>query len=261
LSCCIVSLIACAPPTASCRQVGGRTNGDGDQHQFEVATIKPHTGDESVINMGGGRQRYESTNVSLKLLVELAYGLPEDQVSGGPAWVESKRFDISAKIADADWEEMQKLGHLQQAERLRPMLQSLLRDRMQVVIAHQPKRLGVYALVVGKGGSKLRPVGSPELPPSGVHSFMMVMMQKDIPVAILAQFLENHFHRTVLDKTGLTGMYDIDFKVSLPDRGAGEDEESVVLRALEDQLGLKIESRKEVVDTVVIEKAELPSEN
>ena len=90
---------------------------------------------------------------------------------------------------------------------------------------------------------------------------MMGMTQSDVPVNALAVFLSSHFRRTVLDRTGLNGRYDIDFYVPNPEEGASDAADSAVFTALEDQLGLKVVSRKEVVDTIVIDHLEQPSEN
>jgi uncharacterized protein (TIGR03435 family) len=89
----------------------------------------------------------------------------------------------------------------------------------------------------------------------------MAMDQKDIPITTLANFLSGHFRRTVLDRTGLTGKYDIKLEVGTPTDNSPDEADSAIFRALEDQLGLKLVSRKEVVDTIMIEHLEQPSAN
>ena len=228
--------------------------------EFEVATIKPHPAGDMTIAVGGPPGKYEATNASAKLLVEEAFNLPADQVSGGPPWVESQRFDINAKISDDCWQQLHKLHNEDQEKATDLMLQTLLKERLQLSISHHPKELTVYALVVAKGGPKLRPAGSPEQKHlTGVS--LMATEEKDAEVSDLARFLSGFLRRTVVDRTGLTGRYDISFAVPIPEDRSPDASTTALLQALEDQLGLKLVSRKEVVDTIVIDHLEQPSEN
>ena len=231
--------------------------------EFEVATIRPHPAGDFVSELDGGPPgRYQSKNVTVKDLVEEAYGVPADQVSGGPDWLDKQRFDIQAKIPDEVWQKIAKLDFHARQQCTDLMLQSLLKSRFQLAIDKEPKELRVYALVVAKGGPKLRPAGSPK-PDSRDEEgklYAMAMDQPDIPVAQLANFLQMHFRRTVLDQTGLSGRYDISFHVPVTTNW-GIDLDTAVFNALEDQLGLKIESRKATVETIVIQHLEQPSAN
>lgn len=230
--------------------------------EFEVATIKPHPGTDPSIYWGGTPGRYDATNITVKMLVEQAFNLPSDQVTGGPAWAESQHFDLKAKIADARWQEISKLNSDDQYHAIEQMLQNLMRERFSLAISHHPKKLTVYALVQARGGAKLQ-VAGPSGPsrPSMQGSFLMGMTQDNASVGALATFLSSHFQRAVLDRTGLTGRYDINFYVANPEDHTPEAVDSAIFTALEDQLGLKLVSRKEVVDTIVIDQLEPPSEN
>jgi uncharacterized protein (TIGR03435 family) len=220
------------------------------------------------MSSGATQGGFEAHNVTVKVLMQQAFDLPEDQVSGGPNWVASQGFDVTAKVSDAQWAEISKLDYHQQSRSISLMLQSLLKERFQLKIAHQPKELMIYSLVVTKGGAKLRAAGAPEPPEShdaGQESFMTKMEQKDVSVAELIPFLSSYLHRAVLDRTGLAGKYDIRLKIPMPNVKSSGDPNSAMFRsleeALEDQLGLKLLSRRDVVDTVVIEHVEHPSEN
>lgn len=90
--------------------------------EFEVATIKPHPAGDRVISWGGEPGRFEAKNVTGKMLVEQAFDLPEQQVSGGPPWVDSQHFDVAAKIADAQWQEISKLDYYHGQQLIRHML-------------------------------------------------------------------------------------------------------------------------------------------
>lgn len=235
--------------------------------EFEVATIRPHPEGDYAMSSGPTPGGFEAHNATVKLLVEQAFDLPGDQVSGGPAWVASQHFDVVAKMSGAEWDEISKLDYRKQWKSISLMLQSLLQERFQLKITHQPKELMIYALVVAKGGAKLRAAGAPMPPEShdtGQESFMMKSEQKDISVSELTPFLSSYLHRAVLDRTELSGKYDISLKIPMPDKSLG-DMNSAMFRALEealeDQLGLKLVSRKDVVDTIVIEHVEQPSEN
>ncbi|HEY2467211.1 MAG TPA: TIGR03435 family protein [Terracidiphilus sp.] len=140
--------------------------------EFEVATIKPHPDGDMSIRLGGMPGKYEAINASAKLLVEQAFNLPKDQVTGGTPWVESQRFDVNAKIADDCWQQLNKLHNEDRGKATQLMLQSLLKERFKLAVSHHPKELTVYALVVAKGGPKLGPAGSPRQEQTG-GSFLM----------------------------------------------------------------------------------------
>jgi uncharacterized protein (TIGR03435 family) len=261
---CILVLIACSTVVgaASAQTASERPDSGAKVPEFEVAVIKPHLSGDRNSSMGGPPGRFEAKNVSVKMLVEDAFNLPSDQITGGPSWIDSQRFDVSAKIPDAQWDQIKNEGYAGQHDAMRPMLQSLLKDRFLLSVTHQPKELVVYALTVARGGSKLHAAGSPAPPPppEGV-GFMMAMTQKNAPLTELANFLAGHFGRTVVDRTDLTGKFDISFYVGIPADRSPEEADSAIFRALEDQLGLKLVSRKEEVDTIVIENLQQPSAN
>jgi bla regulator protein blaR1 len=230
--------------------------------EFEVATIRPHPAGDRTTMIGGQPGRYRATNVTLRMLIEQAFDLPADQVSGGPPWMESQRFDVLAKISDAEWQAMQKVDYYHQELETRQLLQSLLKDRFQLAISHQPKELQVYALVQARGGAKVPLAGTARPSQQGLSgNFVMGMTTKDAPLAEFTDFLSGYLRRTVLDQTGLSGQYDITFMVPEPEQNAPGESDSAVFRALEDQLGLKLESRKAVVDTIVVQRLEQPTEN
>ena len=249
--------------SAAAQQPVAGAGGPASAQEFEVATIKPHPAGDASVMYGEDAGRYKATNVTARMLVEQAYGAPSDQVSGGPEWTTTQRFDVAAKIPDVEWQAMKGLEYWRQQQRARLMLQALLAERLQLTIRHEPKELQVYALVQTKGGAHLPAAGTKrqQNTSSGPRSFIMAMMNNNAPVSELAHFLEMHFNRTVLDQTGLTGNYDITLEVPMPENYAAADADSLIIEALADQMGLKLESRKAVVDTIVIERIEEPSEN
>jgi uncharacterized protein (TIGR03435 family) len=232
--------------------------------EFEVATIKPHPVGhrdfEHAFDMGRA-ERYEARNLTVKELVESAFELPTDQVNGGPPWISKDYFDVEAKMSEADWAAVRDQSSRQQTHLKHLMLQSLLRDRLALQIAHQPKELKVYALTQAKGGAKLRPAGSPPPKEEGPSSGWGITI-RDQTVDDLCDFLAVHFERVVLNQTGLSGTYNSGLGVPSSASDAPEEEgDGPVIHALEDQLGLTLISKRAVVDTIVITHLDKPTAN
>jgi uncharacterized protein (TIGR03435 family) len=118
--------------------------------QFEVVSIKVNHSGSRAMSCCGGPGRLAGTNVTLGRLIRVAYNVQDFQVIGGPAWMESDRFDIEAKAADDS------PGKQQTAIVQGPMLQSLLEDRFKLVVHHETRELPVYDLTVAKSGAKLK---------------------------------------------------------------------------------------------------------
>ena len=127
---------------------------------FEVATVKPidakNPHPPSVTISG---DRFSATGMSLKELIKIAYDLSygaDQQVSGGPAWTQSARFDIEATEDPTLGEKLQKLSSDERGKQLREMLRGLLADRFKLQVHHDSTELSVYELVTAKSGSKLK---------------------------------------------------------------------------------------------------------
>ena len=226
---------------------------------FEVATIKPSSGgDHRVIRVvpGGGLQM---TGMTLKSLVAFAYDVQEFQISGGSGWIASDRFDIAAnslrgpESAADDMRTMtDELARTAQ-EQVQQELQALLSDRFQLTLRHETKEQLIYALVAGKDGSKLQESQSKD-------RRHMMMARGDfngegVPLEMLVSNLSRELGRPVIDRTGLTGHYD--FKLHWTPGSNGPS----LFTAVQEQLGLRLESQKGPVDILIIDRAEKPSEN
>jgi bla regulator protein blaR1 len=138
----------------------------GARPSFEVATIKPSKPDEVQNLMMGTRDGYYNVHhMSLKQLIKFGYQVTaDDQLIGATDWMDKEYFDIEAKAAEPEIQSMRRLGVAGSMEQFRLMLQSLLEDRFQLKVASRMRELSVYALVVARGGPKLRQVAaSPEL--------------------------------------------------------------------------------------------------
>jgi uncharacterized protein (TIGR03435 family) len=253
---------------------------------FEVASIKPSSGDEHRIGiqfMPGGGLRTSGTN--LKTLITFAYDVRDFQVSGGPGWINNDRFDIVAKSehgsSESSTPEDMGLTDAQMktaAEQLRLKLQALLADRFQLTLHHETKEQSVYALVIGKNGPKLQESQVKQ----GERRRMVGMRRGElnaegVPLDMLANSLSNQLGRPVINRTGLNGTYDIKLQWT-PDPSQSSDKFSgpppgtddppppdvagpSIFNAVQEQLGLRLESQKGPVDLIVIDRAEKPTEN
>ena len=258
---------------------------------FEVASIKPNRSADLGRRVMSRHGRLNATGITVKFLISMAYGVKEFQVSGGPSWIDSQRYDVEAKEEDSQAKELEKLPPDQQGKQMRLMLQSLLADRLKVKVSHTTKELPVYALVVAKNGPKLHDAKPGDTYPNGIkgpdgiaHAGMMHMgagqlTGQGVPMPTLVMLLSQQLGRTILDQTGLKGNYDINLQWT-PDESLGamfngpeggkpatgnpptpESSGPSIFTAIQEQLGLKLESTKGPVEILVIDHVEQPSEN
>jgi uncharacterized protein (TIGR03435 family) len=223
---------------------------------------------------------WSASGIPLKGLISNAYGVRQDLISGAPGWTESTAYDIEAKEDPSVAAALQKLPNDQRAAQINSMLQAVLADRFHLKVTRVDKELPAYELVIAKGGFKLKEAdpnksysGGLKGPDGVARAGMMMTGQgqvigQGIPMSRLATNLSYQVGRSVLDKTGLTGNYDLTLKWT-PDQAAGTASPGAdsdasgpsIFTALEEQLGLKLESRKAPTETLVIDQIERPSEN
>lgn len=226
---------------------------------FEVASIRLHTPPVRSIGMTFSGPKITIEAMSLDNLITEAYDLKDYQLAGVPAWgrsgATSDRYDISAK-AEGD-------APLTR-ERSRPMLQALLADRFQLKFHRDSKEFPVYFLVPAKTGPKLKESAPPDAKPlltmrgaSGIE-----ITATHSPIEQLVNQISNHngVDRPVVDKTNLKGAYDYTLTWML-DKSTGGIDPAAVSIALEEQLGLKLEPAKARIETMVVDRAEKPSDN
>jgi uncharacterized protein (TIGR03435 family) len=247
--------------------------------EFDVVSIKPNKSGSGMFRSMTIPDGIRSENAPLIMLIRQAYGLfnsNDDLISGLPDWAKSDRFDIEAKVAGADLDDLKKLNRDQRGL----MMQALLADRFKLKAHRETIERPIHSLVVAKGGEKLKPAREGDAYPNGIkgpdgvaHGGMMSMGRNQltaqgVPVANLVSMLTQITGRTVIDKTGLTGNYDIALKWT-PDDGPppmlnGEPDPNAppnIYTAVQEQLGLKLEAGKGPVEGLVIDRLEKPSEN
>jgi uncharacterized protein (TIGR03435 family) len=252
--------------------------------RFEVATVKPNASGTADSGSVFQSDRYRAFNSTLRQLVAEAYRVRSLQVIGGPPWVSSDRFDIEAKAEDPAT-----LALVPQPNGTRTMpgtaflmLRELLAERFKVV-AHRETREGpIYALVMARSdrGPGLRPPAvncaaiDPLNPPPGVGMCGGIgravgrLMARTATMAQLATSLSITVQRTVVDRTGLAGAFDFDLEWKPIDPNADATNATSVNEfapslavALEEQLGVKLDSRRGPVDYIVIDSADRPPDN
>jgi len=228
--------------------------------EFEVASVKTNQSGqrEGGINaIGGGR--FRATNIPFKILLATAYDVAFDQISGGPDWLDSERYDIEAKP-----------DRLATTQQIHLMLQKLLADRFGLVLRRETREMPILALLGDRGSSKLRVHDGPEVDfgirpgDKGQIVFTGVTMPR------FTQFLSIRLSKTVVDKTGLAGVYDFElaWAPDEPQRDEGPEHlpqpdpsGASIFTAVREQLGLKLVSEKGPVEFLNITHVERPSEN
>jgi uncharacterized protein (TIGR03435 family) len=251
---------------------------------FDVVSIKPNNTVPIIMELpppAGGNLRF--TRATLKAMVGVAYKAKPSEISGGPSWVATDRYDVSAKTGELSLSD----------ERYRFMLQAMLQDRFQLAAHRESKEMTVYALVVagnaaGKNGLRLgaakegacAPPAVPPPPPSaqrlpicgGFNITASRLLGYGVTTGRLADALTNIVGRPVIDKTRYTGTFDVQLDFTRestvfnapatgPEAANGAATAPSIFTALQEQLGLKLESQKGTVEVLVIDHAEKPSEN
>jgi uncharacterized protein (TIGR03435 family) len=258
---------------------------------YDVASIKPNKSGTNMVRLMLTPDGLSETNGTLQMLINAAYGVENNQISGAPNWVNTESYDIEAKMDSSTAEELRKLSEDERRTERQRMLQALLAERFKLTVRRESKELPIYALVVAKDGPNLQEAKPGDTYPNGIKGpdgqpgAGMMMMGREgltaqgIPIANLVRHLSRVLGRKVVDKTGLTGKYDFTLKWT-PDQSqsamlrgpeggqpgtgsaaAPEASEPSIFTALQEQLGLKLDSQKGPVEILIIDHVEKPSEN
>jgi uncharacterized protein (TIGR03435 family) len=236
---------------------------------FEVATIKPSNPDTpgQAINVGrGGGNAFTTLNTPLHELIKFAYGVHGRQVTGGPSWMETDRFDILAKPDTPG---------VPNVTQLRSMVQKLLAERFGLEFHREKKELSAYVMTVDKIGVKMAKVeGSRGNLPGFSGRGLGAVGVRNSTMEEFAGFLQSRvLERPVVDQTGLTDRYDftLEWKPEAAQLAAAGpnapalpqniEDRSDLITAMRQQLGLKVESGKAAVEVFVIDKVIKPTEN
>jgi uncharacterized protein (TIGR03435 family) len=248
-------------------------------YEYEAATIKPSQGPGPYKKIGlwAAPDGFNAWFITPQQIISIAYGVESFQFSGGPSWLPSERFDIQAKMDAATTGALAKLSQAQRVLAQQQMLQALLADRFQLTVHRETKEGTIYTLVIAKGGPKLQEAkpGDPGADNMTSKSSGDLTAQA-VPIARLVRNLTQMLGHPVLDKTELKGVYDFKLQFTpddrlqstsplapnarLPEPPADSNAPSL-FDALQEQLGLKLESGKGPVEVIVIDHVERPSGN
>ena len=249
---------------------------------YDVASIKLNTSNSLSIGGRNSPDSYSITNVPLQTLIQSAFGMQSYQIIGAPDWLASERYDLEAKMDPAVADALQKLSVDDRRAKRQLMLRSLLIDRLKLTIHHETKELPIYSLVIVKNGSKIQetkpdpatptvPVrrGGPSIRTSRTGSGPITLTVLHCASEDLASVFVPHVGSTVVDKTGLNSIYDFtlqftpDDGTAVPSAGSSAPDPIApsIFTAIQEQLGLKLESGKGPVEVIVIDHVERPSAN
>jgi uncharacterized protein (TIGR03435 family) len=250
--------------------------------EYDVASIKLNTSTSASIGAHTTPDGYSVTNVPVQTLMQWAFGIQNFQMIAAPGWFASERYDIEAKMDPAVADAFQKLNADDRKVARQHMLQALVLDRLKMTIHRETRELPIYSLVIGKSGSKLQETkpSAPGVPVLRGGVSVRTSRTGSGPITLTVLHCANtdiagvfvpHVGRTIIDKTGLTSVYDFTLQF-MPDDGAvapsagfasREEDPTLpsIFTAIQEQLGLKLESGKGPVEVIVIDHVERPSGN
>lgn len=251
--------------------------GAAAQLSFEVASIRPSARTQPA-PLPSSPDQLVRAGFTLQQLVQYAFDRSEFNVAGGPDWVSSARFDVTAKAE-----------HAVTLTEMRSMTRRLLEDRFALKTHNEMRELDVYAIVLarkdGATGPQLkrasfdctpfmtgaRPMSESPLNERGTALCLsmaviaaddgMAVTFRGSPIEPLARRLQGIVRRPVIDRTGLSGIYDIELKFTVDGAAVHREGYPALMTAMDEQLGLKLESRKEPVEVLVIDEAQPPTPN
>jgi uncharacterized protein (TIGR03435 family) len=228
---------------------------------FEVATIKPSPDEPRNKGIGTNGRRLSGINQSVIDMLTFAYEIHRHQVVGAPSWTDSALFDFvgqpggSGPITGQQW---------------RAMVRTMLMDRFQLALHRETRELPVFALQSANGSSKLKPSNADPsgLPVFGVGSGFITAT--NVGMADLSHiFQEGLLDRPVVDRTGIPGKFDFTLRWTPSEFERGQrppaqsrpDDPPPLFQAIQEQLGLKLQSSRTAVDVIVIDHVYQPSPN
>jgi uncharacterized protein (TIGR03435 family) len=221
--------------------------------KFEVASVKTNTSGSGSSRTSSTTGQLTITNRSLKELIEMAYTVQDFQISA-PDWLGSAKFDIVAKIPAGA-----------QKDQRPAMMQALLAERFHLAVHRESKEMPAYALVVAKSGPKLQQVepGGTSMNDNESNNSRRITAER-ASMAVLAEALARIVEHPVVDRSGLQGVYSLKLQYT-PDNSKSDGPDAAgpsIYAALEEQLGLKLQTQKLPVEIIVVDYVErVPTEN
>jgi uncharacterized protein (TIGR03435 family) len=224
---------------------------------YDVVTIRPSAPGGWRGDTDTNADSYLARNVTLKAMLEDAYGIRQHLISGVPRALEEARFDLQAKVVDPE------TIHSLKDEQRSAMLLQVLEDRFHLKAHVEGKVLPIYGLVLARGGPKFKEATKESLENEDMEVRRRMLTATAQTMADLASALTGVLNRTVLDETGLAGRYDFTVRWTPEGSDAAADVMAPpgIFDALEGQLGLRLRAGRGEVKTLVVDEAEMPGEN
>lgn len=234
--------------------------------QYDVITVKPHDPADTSMSVQMAQGTYSAKNIQLDNLIAGAYGVKMWLVTGLPGWARSASWDIEAKLLNPP------PGRLK-SEQYESLMKGLLRSRFGLQAYEEQRVQPVFEMTVSPGGPALHatapgPPGEDGKPTAarGGYRTRPGSLEGSLPIATLCESLSYTLERTVIDKTGLTGLYDIALHWSdETDSTAGDNGQTekapALVQALQQQVGLKLTPTKAMVPAIVVDAIHQPDAN
>jgi uncharacterized protein (TIGR03435 family) len=251
---------------------------------FDIAAIKP--ANPATNAQGAMRWQYvpdgfAANRVTMKWLVSTAYETEYDNISGGPNWFETDEYAMQAKFTPEVTDAFNKLSSADRDLARAHAFRVFLKERINLAFHFTQKEVGAYALVIGKKGTRLKPTADPDEPGHGVTSMGtdgdgFYLIGKAVDISRITDTLRGMDGTPILDKTGLTGVYDFTVRYRLPALAASETGQpapegiltgpaararNALAEAIEAQLGLKLVPARVTLNVIRIDHVDRPSAN
>ncbi|MGA8340810.1 MAG: M56 family metallopeptidase [Candidatus Sulfotelmatobacter sp.] len=267
---------------------------DASATAYKSASIRPHksvNGVDERVGVMFSPRGFTARGATLQTIIQTAYGVQADLISGAPDWVSSEKYDIDVTQPDSAVEDAPQSSNGIGIQRLQLMLQALLADRFKLTLHRETKDLSVYELVLAEDGLKLQAAKPGDTYPNGIkgpdgHTSGAGMMKmgageltdQGTTMASLVEQLSWQLDRSVVDKTGLTGKYDFSLRWTPGESEVGmaklmgskpaadsttstESSGPSLFTAIQEQLGLKLEPKTATMSILAIDHVERPTEN
>jgi uncharacterized protein (TIGR03435 family) len=259
-------------------------NATVNPYAYRVTTLKPNKSTDKLVKLFFTPEGFTATGMTLQGMIKVAYKVEDNQISGAPKWLSSYKFDLEATIDKPVAEELKKLNPDQRSLAAQHMLQALLADKFKLTLHGEAKELPMYTLVIAPGGPKLQEAKPGDSYPNGIkdldgvaHPGMMRMgpgtlTGQALGMSNMVDLLSHQLGTQVVDKTGLTGKYDLTLHWTPDEHSVFKDANGdaipapdtsgpPLITAIQEQLGLELKPAQAQVQILAIDHVGKPAEN
>ena len=249
-------------PASSFGSTSASQRSNGSEFTYDVVSIRPCGKGPNWLRVQQTADSFTARCAAIPKLIYHAYPniIPWEQIVGLPKWAYSTVFAVDAKMNSETASALKKMTEEKQAEERRLMLQAVLAERFKLQVHFEFKERSGYDLVIAKGGTKLEQAKAEEgIGPAGMRAGLIIV--KGRPIDAFAELLTFVVGRPVVDKTGLTGRYDIMLRYLPFNSSVTESSAPSIFTAVQESLGLKLIPSKIQLKMLVVDHVEQPSPN